>query len=83
MTGCITRPVKGAAIHKMGILSISAPSVWKIRLTFAFCKPKANWIPKNPTLILIICIRLSLGFIPGIANDIAIVFSKRQGEGSN
>ena len=37
------------------ISSTSAPSVWKIRLTLAFCSPKANWIPRNPKHMFQIC----------------------------
>jgi hypothetical protein len=55
------RPVTGAAIHSMGIRSMSAPRVWKIRLTFAFCSAKPNWIPRNPKLIFHICQKLSFG----------------------
>ena len=26
---------------------ISAPSIWKMRLTLAFCRPNANWMPEE------------------------------------
>ena len=48
MMGCTISPVRGAAIHNIGTSSIDAPSVWKMRLTFAFCSAKPNWIPRNP-----------------------------------
>ena len=35
--GWINKPVSGAAIHKMGISSLLAPSVSNIRLTLEFC----------------------------------------------
>lgn len=49
--GCTINPVMGAAIHRMGISSTLAPNVSKIRLTFAFCRAKPNWIPRKPKLM--------------------------------
>jgi len=40
--GCTIKPVTGAAIQSSGILSMSAPKVSKILLTFAFCSAKPN-----------------------------------------
>jgi len=51
MIGCTTSPVTGAAIHKIGMLSTLAPSVSKIRLTFAFCSANPNWMPRKPKLM--------------------------------
>src|SRR5260370_16468019 len=33
------------------MLSTLAPSVSKIRLTFAFCSAKPNWMPRKPKLM--------------------------------
>ena len=44
-----------------GRASIEAPSVWKIRLTFAFCRAKAIWMPKKPNEMLKICQNESRG----------------------
>jgi hypothetical protein len=40
--GWTRSPVTGAAIHRMGMFSTLAPSVSKIRLTFAFWSAKPN-----------------------------------------
>jgi hypothetical protein len=32
-----------------------APSVWKMRLTFAFCSANPNWMPRNPKHMFQIC----------------------------
>src|SRR6185295_17408274 len=53
--GCTISPVSGAAIQRIGICSTCAPSVWKMRLTLAFCSAKPNWIPRNPKHMFQIC----------------------------
>ena len=40
---------------------MDAPSVWKMRLTFAFCRAKPNWIPRNPKDMFQICQKPSFG----------------------
>src|SRR4249919_2358232 len=42
--------------------SIDAPSVWKMRLTFAFCSAKPNWMPRKPKHMFQICQNVSVGF---------------------
>src|SRR5690606_28337790 len=42
---------------------MSAPSVWKMRLTFAFCSAKPNWIPRNPKHMFQICQNDSCGLL--------------------
>ena len=61
MIGCTTRPVSGAAIHRPGSESISAPRVWKMRLTLAFCSAKPNWMPRKPKHMFQICQNESCG----------------------
>ncbi len=51
----------GAASQRIGRSSIEAPSDWKIRLTFAFCNAKPNWMPRNPKHMFQICQKLSSG----------------------
>src|SRR5438045_2089361 len=58
-----------------------------MRLTLAFCRPKANCIPKKPRLILAICSVVSEGFVFGldeliipVAPAIAIVLVDDQNE---
>src|ERR1700722_20027477 len=55
-------PVKGAAIHSRGTCSSPAPRVWKIRLTFAFCRAKPNCKPRKPKHMFHICQNDSSGF---------------------
>src|SRR5450759_4834366 len=55
-------PVTGAAIQRMGMFSTFAPSVSNILLTFAFCRAKPNWIPRNPKLIFQTCQKERFGF---------------------
>ena len=54
--------MSGAAIHRMGMSSMLAPSVWKMRLTFAFCSAKPNCRPRNPRHMFQICQNDSSGF---------------------
>ena len=42
--------------------SMLAPSVWKMRLTLAFCSPKANCRPRKPKHMFQICQNDSNGF---------------------
>ena len=49
--GWITRPVTGPARFSSGSSSGLAPMKVKIGLTADCCKPKLNWIPKNPKFI--------------------------------
>ena len=49
------RPVSGAAIHNTGMSSTPAPSVWKMRLMFEFCRANANWMPTKPKHMFQIC----------------------------
>ena len=42
--------------------STLAPSVSKIRLTFAFCSAKPNWMPRKPKLMFQISQNESRGF---------------------
>src|SRR5450432_2079920 len=42
-----------------------------MRPILARCKSQPNWMPKKPTLILMISARLSLGFTPVKAEDIS------------
>jgi hypothetical protein len=65
--GCTISPVSGAAIHRMGMSSIDAPSVWKMRLTFAFCRAKPNWMPRKPKHMFQICQNVSVGLAVGVA----------------
>src|SRR5690606_24857152 len=41
--------------------SISAPSVWKMRLTLAFCRANPNWMPRKPKHMFQICQNDSCG----------------------
>ena len=41
---------------------MSAPSVWKMRLTLAFCSAKPNWMPRKPKHMFQICQKLRAGF---------------------
>src|SRR5215468_10579646 len=43
--------------------STLAPSVWKMRLTFAFCSAKPNWMPMKPKHMFQICQKLRRGFM--------------------
>ena len=61
--GCTIKPVTGPAIFKMGNNSSLAPKKRKIGLMALCCNPKLYWIPRNPTFILKICQKLSLGFL--------------------
>jgi len=61
MTGWTRSPVVGAAIHRMGMFSTLAPSVSKIRLTFAFCSAKPIWMPRKPKLMFQISQNVSRG----------------------
>ena len=45
MTGCTSRPVSGADLQHRDRVML-APSVWKMRLTLAFCSANPNWMPK-------------------------------------
>ena len=38
-----------------------APSVWKMRLTLAFCSAKPNWMPRKPKHMFQICQNDSAG----------------------
>ena len=44
-----------------------APSVWKMRLTFAFCSAKPNWMPRKPKHMFQICQNDSVGLVEGVA----------------
>src|SRR3954451_10562916 len=55
MMGCTRSPLSGAAIHNSGTWSRLAPRDWKMRLTLAFCRPKANCRPRKPKHMFQIC----------------------------
>ena len=40
-----------------------APSVWKMRLTLAFCSAKPNWMPRKPKHMFQICQNDSCGLV--------------------
>ncbi len=61
INGCTINPVSGAAIHNAGISDTLAPSVWKMRLTLAFCSAKPNWMPRKPKHMFQICQNDSAG----------------------
>ena len=60
--GWMIRPVTGPAILRMGRISSEAPRKRKIGLIALCWSPKLYWIPRNPTFMLKICQKLSLGF---------------------
>src|SRR5690348_6745331 len=45
------------------MFSTLAPSVSKIRLTFAFWRANPNWMPRNPKLMFQICQYERVGFV--------------------
>ena len=79
MIGCTISPVSGAATHNAGRSSREAPTVWKMRLMFEFCRTKPIWMPKKPKLILArpphpICgLRVSTGVAAVVAMSLVLV----------
>ena len=49
--GWTSRPVIGPARFRMGRSWGSAPIIWNSGFTAVCCKPKLNWMPKNPKFI--------------------------------
>src|SRR5690606_41260505 len=78
--GWTSRPVRGAAIHRMARLSTSAPRVWKMRLVLAFCRPKPIWMPKKPTHMFQIDHPLRRGRVAVGSGASAVVIEPRSEE---
>ena len=78
MIGWTISPVSGAAIHRMASESTSAPSVWKMRLVLAFCRPKPIWMPKKPTHMFQIASRVRRGRMMGNCMDVIVLLPLRE-----